>query len=115
PDQGIAHIVRHVGVLRETLAEFRLFKRQLADDAVAAIAADQLLARLAGKDVLFVFIESYGRSALADPQYAGLIGPRLDAMAGELAAAGFAARSGWLTAPTVGGGSWLAHGTLLSG
>ena len=28
---------------------------------------------------------------------------------------GFAARSGFLTSPTVGGGSWLAHSTLLSG
>ncbi|MEV4388311.1 sulfatase-like hydrolase/transferase, partial [Micromonospora sp. NPDC049580] len=30
-------------------------------------------------------------------------------------AAGYAARSGFLTSPTFGGGSWLAHDTLLSG
>jgi hypothetical protein len=35
--------------------------------------------------------------------------------ADRLAEAGFAARSGLLTSPTVGGGSWLAHATLLSG
>ena len=30
-------------------------------------------------------------------------------------AAGFAARSGWLTSPIQGGQSWLAHATLLAG
>ena len=39
----------------------------------------------------------------------------LDAGTARLRAAGFAARSGWLTSPTFGGGSWLAHSTLLSG
>jgi hypothetical protein len=33
----------------------------------------------------------------------------------RLQADGFSAASGWLTSPTVGGGSWLAHSTLLSG
>jgi hypothetical protein len=33
----------------------------------------------------------------------------------EIRAAGLDVRSGWLTSPTVGGISWLAHGTLLSG
>jgi hypothetical protein len=33
----------------------------------------------------------------------------------RLKAAGFASRTAWLTSPTFGGGSWLAHSTLLSG
>ena len=45
--------------------------------------------------------------------------PGIDAVLDEgtrqLAAAGFSARSGWLTSSTFGGGSWLAHGTLQSG
>ena len=39
----------------------------------------------------------------------------LDAGTRRLRAAGFAARSAFLTSPTSGGGSWLAHSTLLSG
>jgi hypothetical protein len=39
----------------------------------------------------------------------------LDAGSRRLSAAGFASRSGFLTSPTAGGGSWLAHATLLSG
>jgi hypothetical protein len=39
----------------------------------------------------------------------------LDAGSRQLRAAGYASRSGWLTSPTAGGGSWLAQSTLLSG
>ena len=37
------------------------------------------------------------------------------AYSSSFASAGFSARSGWLTSPTFGGGSWFAHSTLLSG
>ena len=39
----------------------------------------------------------------------------LDAGHRAAAQAGFSSRSGWLTSPTFGGGSWLAHSTLQSG
>jgi hypothetical protein len=39
----------------------------------------------------------------------------LEAGTSRLNAAGYASRSGFLTSPTAGGGSWLAHSTLLSG
>jgi hypothetical protein len=45
--------------------------------------------------------------------------PGIDAVlrdgAGRLSAAGFSARSAFLTSPTFGGASWLAHSTLQSG
>jgi hypothetical protein len=70
---------------------------------------------LRGKDVVLVFVESYGRVAVQDPQ----IGPPISAILEDgnrrLRAAGFSSRSAFLTSPTAGGGSWLAHGTLLSG
>jgi hypothetical protein len=44
-----------------------------------------------------------------------IIGPVLQSDEQELAAAGFAAKSGWLTSSTYGGGSWFAHATLQSG
>jgi hypothetical protein len=61
------------------------------------------------------FVESYGRDAIEDPRYASEVGAVLDAGSGRLRAAGFASRSAFLTSPTAGGGSWLAHSTLLSG
>jgi hypothetical protein len=79
----------------------------------AASIAD--LAGLRGKDVVLVFLESYGRSAVEDPTYAPRVGAVLDEGTRRLAAAGFGARSGYLTSSTSGGGSWLAHSTLLTG
>ncbi|THV21045.1 sulfatase-like hydrolase/transferase [Peteryoungia ipomoeae] len=74
-----------------------------------------LFGRLQGRDVIVIFIESYGRSAIEDPQYANVTGPRLAAMEQEIATAGLQSSSTWVTSPTVGGLSWLAHGTLMSG
>jgi hypothetical protein len=39
----------------------------------------------------------------------------VDAGTRQLRADGFSSRSGWLSSPTYGGGSWLAHATLQSG
>ena len=77
--------------------------------------AETPLAGLAGKDVLFVFVESYGRTLFERALYADTVSARLSDFERRIGEAGFAARSGWLTSPTVGGQSWLAHGTLLSG
>ncbi len=73
------------------------------------------LAKLRGKDVLLVFVESYGRVAVQGSSFAPAVDRTLDAGTGTLAAAGFGARTGWLTSPTFGGISWLAHSTLQSG
>ncbi len=91
------------------------FTREAAVDPWAGHAGTGLLQGLRGKDVLVVFVESYGRAALADPRLTRVVGPALDAGSRRLAAAGFAGRSAFLTSPTAGGGSWLAHSTLLSG
>ena len=73
------------------------------------------LLRLQGVDVLLAFIESYGVSALHDPQYAPVIRPRLDDLAARMVDAGLHLTSGTLVAPTQGGQSWLSHLSLLSG
>ncbi|OJY43625.1 sulfatase-like hydrolase/transferase [Pseudonocardia sp. 73-21] len=74
-----------------------------------------LLGGLRGKDVVLTFVESYGRSALEDPGLAPVVDPVLDDGTRRLAAAGYGSRSAFLTSSTAGGGSWLAHATLLSG
>jgi sulfatase-like protein len=92
-----------------------VFADQIAVDAYRDTPGDQLLTELRGKDVVIAFVESYGRSAVEDPEYTGPITELLDGGTRRLADAGFAARSGWLTSATSGGNSWLAHATLLSG
>lgn len=74
-----------------------------------------LFGGLADKDFILIFVESYGRSAVEDPRYADITRPRLEQVDAEIRTAGLSSASAWVTSPTVGGLSWLAHGTLLSG
>ena len=91
------------------------FAREVKIDAFANVPGDRILTSLRGKDLLLMFVESYGRSAVEDPVLNTGTVKVLDEGTASLAKAGFAAKSGWLTSPTAGGGSWLAHSTLLSG
>ncbi len=97
------------------LQDRREFAAEVAIDAFRDTPADELLTALRGKDVIFSFVESYGRDAVEDPEFASQIGAVLDAGSRRLDAAGFASRSAYLTSPTAGGGSWLAHSSFLSG
>ncbi|WAX81516.1 sulfatase [Streptomyces sp. KMM 9044] len=100
---------------RAGLRDARVFEQQAAVDAFADTPPDQLFTGLRGKDVLFTFIESYGRVAIDDPAMAEPIGTVLQEGTDSLKAAGFESRSGWLRSPVTGAGSWLAHSTFLSG
>ena len=91
------------------------FAEEVKQDAFATVPASQMLTALKGKDVIFTFVESYGRSAIEHPALAPIVDPVLDRLTTQLSAAGFGQRSGWLTSPTFGGGSWLAHSTFESG
>ncbi|SHK52041.1 Phosphoglycerol transferase MdoB [Pseudonocardia thermophila] len=93
----------------------REFAARLTADPLRDVPAAELVAALRGKDVVVVFVESYGRSAVEDPEFAPHVGPLLDDGTARLTAAGFGARSAWLTSPVAGGSSWLAHATFLSG
>ncbi|GLW65447.1 hypothetical protein Arub01_36910 [Actinomadura rubrobrunea] len=101
--------------VRRGLHDKEVFARQAAVDDFRATPGDKLLTGLRGKDVVIAFVESYGRDAVEDPQFSAQVGAVLDAGGERLRKAGFHARSGWLTSSTMGGGSWLAHATLLSG
>ncbi|WP_229716334.1 sulfatase [Mangrovihabitans endophyticus] len=100
---------------RDGLRDEREFTADVAVDPYRDMPADRLLAGLRGKDVIFAFVESYGRSAVQDPRMAPRVDAVLDAGTKQLRAAGYASRSAFLTSPTFGGGSWLAHSTFLSG
>jgi len=102
-------------LVRQGFADQKAFTKAIDVDAFRTVPGNQLLTGLAGKDVVFSFVESYGRSALEDPIQAAQLGPALATGAQQLAAAGFSAKSGFLTSPTFGGYSWLAHSTFQSG
>ena len=110
-----AFLLNRVSMIRQSMTDLAVFERELAADPLAALPPQQLFSKLEGTDVLFVFVESYGRSALTDRRYSGSIRDRLAQMEAGAAAAGLEVRSGWLTSPTRAGLSWLAHGALLSG
>jgi len=101
--------------IRADLADRKVFDQEIATDALAATPDDQLLAGLRGKDVLVVFVESYGRIAVEGSSFAPGVDAVLDDGTRRLQAAGFSLRSAYLTSPTFGAGSWLAHASLQSG
>jgi hypothetical protein len=86
-----------------------------AEDPFATASGDQLLTGLRGKDVLIVFVESYGRVAIEDPAISPEVNRVLSRGTDSLRATGFPSRSAFLTSSTFAGISWLAHGTLQSG
>ena len=108
-------IIGEVEAVREGLRDRDRFAVELAQDRFRTVPPDRLLAGLRGKQVLVIFVESYGRVALTDPDNAPAVTEELDDGTRRLGAAGWQSRSGYLTSPTAGGGSWLAHSTLMSG
>jgi hypothetical protein len=104
-----------VDQVNQTRHDDVVFAKQAAVDKFADTPADKLLTGLRGKNVIFTFIESYGRSAIEDPVEAPGVDAALAAGTKQLNAAGFASESGWLTSSTYGAGSWLGHSTFMSG
>jgi phosphatidylglycerophosphate synthase len=84
-------------------------------DPEAAIPASDLLTGLRGKDVLIVFVESYGQVAVQGSSFSPGIDAVLRQQNAMLTQAGWSTQSAWMTSPTFGGISWLAHSTLQSG
>jgi phosphatidylglycerophosphate synthase len=107
--------VDEVQAVRTALASRAAFTRQIAHDRFSATPGNRLLTGLRGKDVLVVFVESYGRVAVQDSSFSPRIDAVLERGTAQLRSAGFSARSAFLTSPTFGGLSWLAHSTLQSG
>ena len=107
--------VDEVHAVKTGLEDRAMFARQIAHDRFRATPGNRLMTGLRGKDVLLVFVESYGRVAVEGSSFSPRIGAVLDQGTAQLRAAGFSSRSAFLTSPTFGGLSWLAHSTLQSG
>jgi phosphatidylglycerophosphate synthase len=107
--------VDEVQAVHAGLADRAVLAREIAHDRFAATPGKRLLTGLRGKDVLVVFVESYGRVAVEGSSFSARIDAQLEQGAAQLQTAGFSSRSAFLTSPTFGGLSWLAHSTLQSG
>ena len=107
--------VDEVQAVRTGLADRAELARLIAQDRFRDTPGHRLLTGLRGKDVLLVFVESYGRVAVQDSSFSPRIDAVLDQGTAQLRAAGFSSRSAFLTSPTFGGLSWLAHSTLQAG
>ncbi len=111
----VEQLAKHVNNTIAGVIDLGEFREVVNQDRYAQVPGDTLFGKLQGKDVLVVFIESYGRILMDGDPYATPFRESLARATQTLTAAGFESRSAFLTSPTVGGISWLAHGTALSG
>jgi hypothetical protein len=108
-------VVREVRTVEADIRDEGVFANEIRHDPFRFTPANQLLTGLRGKDILLVFVESYGRVSVQGPSFSPAIDALLDEGTNRLKAAGFSARSAFVTSPGFGGISWLAHSTLQSG
>jgi hypothetical protein len=101
--------------VRAGLQDKQTLLKAAADDPYRTTPGRQLLTGLRGKDVVIAFVESYGRVAVQGSSFSPAVDDVLTEGTSALQAAGFSSRSAFLTSPTFGGISWLAHATLQSG
>ncbi len=73
------------------------------------------LGRLEGADVLLMFLESYGAVTYDAPPIAAIVTPARLSFEDAARATGRRVLSTFVESPTFGGGSWLAHISLMSG
>lgn len=73
------------------------------------------LRRLQGGDLFVIFFESYGALTFDDPRFALPLAAEREAVERALVAAGWRIASARVASSTFGGGSWLAHSSLLAG
>ncbi|MFQ6550560.1 sulfatase-like hydrolase/transferase [Aestuariibius sp. 2305UL40-4] len=104
--------VERYQMIRDTLADLRNFRAEAQDDPFAQ--QDGLL-DLVDRDVIIVFVESYGRTSFDTPLFADLHRETLEAAETTLDAKGLSMASTYLISPTQGGQSWLAHSSFANG
>jgi len=109
-------VVAQVRDTQAALRDQRRFEQVLhRSDPEAGVPAADLLAGLRGKDVIIAFVESYGQVAVRGTSFSSGVDAVLRQSAASLARADWSTQSAWLTSPSFGGISQLAHSTLQSG
>lgn len=91
-----------------------------ADETLDALTQEQPLGdyplpKLGGADVMIHFVESYGAVAFDAPEIAATIADSRAELANAITATGRRVVSAFVESPTFGGGSWLAHSSVMTG
>ena len=107
--------VEQAELFRATRRERVAFAAELEKQSDGFADLPGLLSSLGGRNVVVAYIESYGMAALEDPEFAATIRPRLDTTAARIERAGLHFATSEFASPTLGGQSWYAHGSMLSG
>jgi len=104
--------VERYEMIRDTVADLRAFRDAARNDPFAQQVGlfDQV-----DRDVIVVFVESYGRTSLDTPFYADTHLRTLEAAETSLETLGLSMASTILRSPTQGGQSWLAHASFANG
>ncbi len=110
-----SYAVHELRTVQADIHDHGVFANQIKHDPFRATPGSRLLTALRGKDVLLVFVESYGRVSVQGTSFSPAIDALLNKGTRQLRDAGFSARSAFVNAPGFGGISWLAHSTLQSG
>lgn len=101
-----------VRLVRRTIVDMAAFRRAAATDPFRERTG---LLDLIDRDVVVIFIESYGRASIEGLLYGPTTRDVLGRAELKLTAQGLAMRTGYLASPTRGGQSWLAHATFANG
>lgn len=101
-----------VVLIQRTLSELRTFRVEVVNDPFTD--AEGLFTAV-DRDVLIIFVESYGRTSLDTPYFAEMHRETLETYEARLSDLGLSMQSGILGSPTHGGQSWLAHSTIANG
>lgn len=106
------YALSRIQLARQTVADLRNLRRAAAEDPYAGQAGllDQI-----DRDVLVIFVESYGRASFDVEFLAERHRDTLQRAQARLEGAGLSVRSGFLSAPTQGGQSWLSHASFANG
>lgn len=101
-----------VVMIRQTIIELRAFREDVANDPFTGV--EGLFTQI-DRDVLIIYVESYGRTSFDTPFYAEVHQETLATYQARLGDLGLSMQSGFLGSPTHGGQSWLAHSTVANG
>ena len=108
-------VVQEARAVQAGVDDPAVFANQIRADRYRNTPGKELLTGLRGKDVLLVFVESYGKVAVQDSSFSHKVDAVVNKGTQQLQASGFSSRSAFLTSSTFGGLSWLAHSTMQSG
>jgi hypothetical protein len=112
---SVDFVAHEVSTVQADIHDSAVFAKQIGHDPFRSLPGSRLLTALRGKDVLVVFVESYGQVSVQGSSFAPAVDSLLRTGTNRLRTAGFSARSAFVTAPAFGGISWLGHSTLQSG